>query len=149
MATEHDPFSKRSESADSPSELATFVRVGVQATAQVLGMLLVLVGLYCCLTTFFQAYAALREPEKLESAVVQMTKLAGLENVEAKFGPEANIPIGRAAGLIATGAWTVICVWIAVALLTAGGRLVWGPGDQSQLRSFLRELLSEVRRRES
>jgi len=114
---------------DLARRLADLFRLG----SQVVGVVLLLIGAYYGLQVLVDVLGALRNPANLEPALAGMVQLLGVQDLAIPVQGE-KVPVGKPAGVVVLVVWYLVCAWIALAVMSAGGKLATGPF--SERRAF-------------
>jgi hypothetical protein len=117
----------------------------LRVVSQVLGLFLILVGAYFGIQVFLSVWRLLRSPADLEPALVGIMELLQMQHLAVPVGEE-KVAVGRP---VATGVLLlvhIVCAWIALAVLAAGGRLINGlVNERREFLAAMRAFLVTVR----
>lgn len=100
--------------------LASFGRF----VAQLIGLGLVLTGAYYALDVFQAVGVLVRDPKGLEGPTAAMATVIDAERLAVKLGDQSVAP-GKWAALGCLFGWYVLWCWIPLAIIGAGGRVLY------------------------
>lgn len=107
-------------------DVLNLMLVLLRAGGQILGVILLLIGVYYVLVLLGGVLSAANNPAVLEGRIASMAKTLDIEGAQLEVNND-KIPYGRTVGMAALFAWNLLAVFIATSLIQAGGRLIWGP----------------------
>lgn len=114
--------------------------------AQGFGLGLVLVGVYYGLGILGTVLGFLRDPDSLRAPAEAMAVVLGLERATVPVG-DADLPVGRAAGMIALLLWYALASLIVWKVIQVGGVLAVATfNERREFYGAIREMLLALRR---
>jgi hypothetical protein len=122
----------------SPIEL---LMAGARIFTLVAGLLLILVGGLYALQVFWSVGSLLKDPAGLEGPTKTIGRIISAEKLSMQINGQA-VEFGGVFSLVLLFLWYVFWVWIPLALIAAGGRLV---AAGTQLRDATKPAGSAVR----
>jgi hypothetical protein len=96
----------------------------VRMACQVVGLLLILLGAFYLLSVFRAVSEIIARPEGLEALPKAIAAAIDSERMIVKT-ETAEVAFGKAVAMLFTIMWYILWAWIPLALLYAGGKLVW------------------------
>ncbi len=112
---------------------------------QILGGVLLLIGVYYALVVLGQILAAGANPANLGPALERMETLLKLEDAKLVID-NTEIPLGRTAAFGALCMWYLLSFWIPLGLIGAGTRFIWGPmAERKAFYNALEEFFRNAR----
>lgn len=120
-----------------------FIRLAVQIT----GIVLIVVGVVYLLDVFVRVREVINAPQKQDELVNGFAKQIDADKIAIptsklgegnQFVPGDPIPIGRPIALGMALAWHLLFAWIPLAILAAGGKLIyWTLADSRHTRDAI------------
>jgi len=102
-----------------------------------LGILIILLGLYFSVKLFFGIYSALKSPQNYEQTFNQWEQVLQSQKTGIEVGDQ---PLARIFVVLVLGGGVYLLCRIAIAIMVAGGRIVsWSSGDREAVRRIIRE----------
>ncbi len=112
---------------------------------QILGCALIVIGVYWAFHVFSVVLQAVRDPNSLQPAVTSMAQLIDAEQLVLTLGTE-KIALGKPLAVAGLLPWYAIAAWIALAILTAGGKLVSAVShERREFLAAMKEFLATTR----
>jgi hypothetical protein len=117
--------------------------------ASLLGLGIIILGLYLALKTYTTIQRGVTEPVTFQETVKKWTEVmdvspkndpaAAAWDEKTRFEAEA---VAQVMGVVAIGGAYFILCWLTVAIMTAGARIIsWTTGDREAVRKIIREAL--------
>lgn len=117
----------------------------LRLAAQVVGIVLILVGAWYVVVILMDVLATARDPAALQPTASAMAQTLNLQDAHALVG-EAQVPLGRSVATVVLLVWYVVSGWLAFKLIGAGGQLVLGAmAERRDFLATMRELLVSAR----
>jgi hypothetical protein len=109
---------------DRERPLAELINVLARVACQGVGLLLVAMGACYAISVFSTVGAILKNPQGLQAPVEAMAATIHADELKVTVG-ESSIAPGHVVALLLVLLWHMFWAWIPLALLAAGGRLLY------------------------
>lgn len=130
---------RENEPPGAEPEISTgeMLRAGFRAVAALLGVVLILTGVYFAVELFSLGYAAVSEPDRFRTVIDRWAEFIGGEQEEFVFNPQFKVS-PRVFAFFALGGWAVFMIWLCQMVITSGARIVYWMGtDANAIRRVL------------
>jgi hypothetical protein len=121
---DYEPGAAEAATDSAGAGISRQIEVLLRWAAQLLGFLLILIGLYGVIHVFSAVGRAVRDPATLEPAVTSMAQLINSEALEITLDGR-KLVLGRPVTMVALLLWYVVWGWLAIAMLSTGAKLVF------------------------
>jgi hypothetical protein len=129
---EHEP--RNAEPEVSVSEM---LRRVFRVVAAMLGVVMIIIGIYFAAELFSLGYAAITEPERFSTVVDRWSEYIGGDEKTFVINPSVQIS-PRILAFLGLGGWVVLMIWLCQMIITAGARIVYWMGtDANAIRRVL------------
>lgn len=119
-----------------------YLRLG----AQVVGLVLVLIGCYYTVSVLAGGISIVRHADAWDSSLTAMAKTLNVEGSEVPVAGGGKIPISRVIAGAVLILWNTVIAWVALLLIGAGGRLISGmTTERREFLSTMNEFLATSR----
>jgi hypothetical protein len=96
----------------------------VRVACQLVGLLLILLGAFYVLNVFSAVGGVIAKPEGIEALPKAISQAIDADRMVVKT-ETTEVAFGKAVAMLFTLLWYLLWAWIPLALLYAGGKLVW------------------------
>jgi hypothetical protein len=118
---------------------------GLRITGQILGGILILIGMYFSVLILIACVGVLRDPGQTGTSVAAMSKIIGMEGAQVTSGKD-HVQIGRAVAGVLLLLWYVVASSIALKLIAVGGRMITGvAAERREFLAAMKEFIIFVR----
>ena len=122
---------------DSEMSASEIMRRGFQVFAALMGIVMIMLGVYFVVELFSLGYAAVTEPDRFSTVVDQWSKYIGGEEKDFVFNPQFKVS-ARLVALLGLGIWCLFMIWLCQMVITSGARIVYWMGtDANAIRRVL------------
>jgi hypothetical protein len=125
---------------------AALAGAALRGMASLLGLVVIVIGLYFSVRTFLIIRDTVRDPTGAQETFAQWNEALGGDKLEIRFEGDL-VPLAPILGLVAVGGGCVLMCWLSLGIMVAGAKIIsWSTGDREAVRQILREVLgSRVR----
>lgn len=125
---------RRLEPELSASEM---LRQGFRVFAALMGLVMIVMGVYFAVELFSLGYAAVTNPERFSTLIDQWSKYIGGEEKDFVFNPQFKVS-ARLFALLGLGVWAIFMIKLCQMVITSGARIVYWMGtDANAIRRVL------------
>jgi hypothetical protein len=134
-----EPETRRLDDADvwgafSPEAFASAARLITTG----LGIVVVVIGLFCAMKVFFGIYAVLNSPQQFQPVYQQWVELIGGEALSVPIDGKP-FPLANLAAVLVLGLGALVLAWIALAIMLTGAKIVsWTTSDREAIKKILK-----------
>ena len=130
---------RRLEDPDgSASSLSAILASTARLAATSIGIVAILIGLYCSTKVFFGIYDILKAPKGFEATYQQWVEVIGAErvNVEIEGKP---FPMANVLAVAVLGAGVFVLAWVAIGIMLTGAKIVsWTSSEKEAIKRILK-----------
>jgi len=121
-------------SPELPASLARLFATG-------LGIIAILIGLWCSTKLFYSIYDILTGPEGFEGVVQKWAEAVGGDDLTIQI-EETRIPTANLAAVLVLGAGGFLLAWLAIAIMLTGAKIVsWTSSEREAVKRILEHVL--------
>src|SRR5262249_28110473 len=106
-------------------------------TATLVGLGLMLIGVYFAIRIFGDIYSGLRQPERITPTIESWERIIGGKDLDITIAGQ-SYPAGRVPAIVILGGRCWALAYVAIGLMSAGARIVsWTATDRQAVRRIL------------
>ncbi len=110
---------------------------GARLIATGLGILAIVIGLYCSTKIFFGIYDVLRNPEGFQAIHGQWIEAVGGKELSVQINGD-EYPVANLVAILVLGLGALVLAWIAIAVMVTGAKIVsWTSSDREAIKKIL------------
>lgn len=134
-----EPEIRRLEDQDgcaawTPEALSSVARL----MAMGLGIIAIVIGLYCSAKVFFGIHDVLTNPEGFQAIYQQWVEAVGGEELSVQIDDD-QFPVANLVAILVLGLGSLALAWIAIGIMITGARIVsWTSSDREAIKKILR-----------
>jgi hypothetical protein len=104
-----------------------------------LGIITIVVGLYCSTRIFFGILGVLNSPEGFQAVYQQWVNAVGGKELDIRID-EDPFPVANLVAILVLGVGSLVLAWIALAIMLTGAKIVtWTSSDRQAIKKILKE----------